>query len=212
MNCRILFSWFKQHNTSHNRRQKMQRVGRRASHLLPPPVRTHRTLLRQWAHDLIFVYAVRTSVKSSPPCGRLSLPLSTLLDKTPWALACAYLNAPCSILQPAPTPCPGSSPLRVPTLPASSSHFDQEARPPLRPTGFSVYAYLTSMFTITGSPVRSTGDTGGWPALSRQGLSPCKIRWAWPSAITPYSAACPRYCFVKHLENSFHHTLDIDQT
>jgi hypothetical protein len=72
----------------------------------------------------------------------------------------------------------------------------QGARPPLRPTGFSVYAYLTSLFTITGSAVRSTRDTGGWLALARQGLAPCKIRWASPSAITPHSAVYPLKCFV----------------
>ena len=60
----------------------------------------------------------------------------------------------------------------------------QGARSPLRPTGFSVYVYLTILFTITGSSMRSTLDTGGWLALSRQGLSPCKIRRALPSAIT----------------------------
>ena len=54
----------------------------------------------------------------------------------------------------------------------------QGARPPLRPTGFPVYAYLASLFTITRSAVRSTLDTGGWLALTRQGLSPCKIRRA----------------------------------
>jgi len=63
----------------------------------------------------------------------------------------------------------------------------QGARPPLRPTGFSVYAYLTSLFAITDSAVRSTLDTGGWLTLARQGLSPCKIRRASPSAITRLS-------------------------
>ncbi len=60
----------------------------------------------------------------------------------------------------------------------------QGSRPPLRPTGFSVYAYLTILFAITGSSMRSTLDTGGWLTLSRQGLSPRKIRRASPSAIT----------------------------
>lgn len=55
------------------------------------------------------------------------------LIRHPWALACAYLIAPCSMLPPAPTPCPGSSPLRVPTLSVSSSYLDQE---PLGLPGF----------------------------------------------------------------------------
>ena len=38
----------------------------------------------------------------------------------------AYLNAPCTMTPPVPTPFPGSSPLRVPTLTASSSCFIQE--------------------------------------------------------------------------------------
>ena len=60
----------------------------------------------------------------------------------------------------------------------------QGARPPLRPTGFSVYAYLILLFAVTCSAMRSTLDTGGWLTLTRQGLSPCKIRRALPSAIT----------------------------
>jgi hypothetical protein len=60
----------------------------------------------------------------------------------------------------------------------------QGTRFPLRPTRFSVYAYPTSLFAITGSAVGSTRDTGGWLTLARQGLSPCKIRWALPSAIS----------------------------
>jgi len=64
----------------------------------------------------------------------------------------------------------------------------QGTRFPLRPTGFSVYAYLTSLFAITDSAVRSRLDTGGWLTLTRQGLSPCKMRRASPSAITPCSA------------------------
>jgi hypothetical protein len=43
----------------------------------------------------------------------------------------ACLNAPCSMIPPVPTPFPGSSPLRVPTLTAPSSRFIQE------PTGAS---------------------------------------------------------------------------
>jgi hypothetical protein len=60
----------------------------------------------------------------------------------------------------------------------------QGARSPLRPTGCSVYAGLTSLFAVTGSAVRPRLDTGGWLALTRRGLSPRKIRRALPSAIT----------------------------
>lgn len=82
----------------------------------------------------------------------------------------------------------------------------QGARPPLRPTGFSVYAYLISLFVITDSAMRSTRDTGGWLALPRQGLSPCKIRWASPSAITLPSAeqARQRLCPLEGLVKCFH--------
>ena len=52
----------------------------------------------------------------------------------------------------------------------------QGARSPLRPTGFSVYAYLTILFAVTGSSMRSTLDTGGWLTLTRRGLTPRKIR------------------------------------
>ena len=38
----------------------------------------------------------------------------------------ACLDAPCSTTLPVPTPCPGSSPFRVPTLAASSCHLIQE--------------------------------------------------------------------------------------
>jgi hypothetical protein len=41
-------------------------------------------------------------------------------------LLSAYLDAPCSMTRPVPTPFPGSSPLRVPTLTVSSSRFIQE--------------------------------------------------------------------------------------
>ncbi|MGH8655031.1 MAG: hypothetical protein ACREYE_23950, partial [Gammaproteobacteria bacterium] len=34
------------------------------------------------------------------------------------------------------------------------------------------------------SSTDATLDTGGWLALTRQGLSPCKMRRAFPSAIT----------------------------
>ena len=42
---------------------------------------------------------------------------------------------------------------------------------------------------LPDSSTRSTLDTGGGLDLSRQGLSPCKIRQALPSAITPSTAA-----------------------
>ncbi len=59
------------------------------------------------------------------PCGWLSQPLTTMPHKTPlgiW-LSQAYLTTPCSSIPPEPTLCPGSSPLRVPTLSVSSRHF-----------------------------------------------------------------------------------------
>jgi hypothetical protein len=54
------------------------------------------------------------------------------------------------------------------------------------PSGFvSVYAYLILLFAATCSAMKSTLDSGGRVTLTRRGLPPRKIRWAWPSAITP---------------------------
>lgn len=54
----------------------------------------------------------------------------------------------------------------------------QGAWSPLRPTEFSVYAYLTYLFAVTRSAVRSTLNTGGWLTLTRRGLPPRKIHRA----------------------------------
>lgn len=169
-------------------------------------------------------------------------------DKTPLGMrplrACPV--PPCSVISSESTPCPGSSPFRVPILSMSSRHFVPGAfgaswvprrisssmpRPILRrpstPSPFSGCFVLPSsalkpsatsttfrscnsssgsaisptaywilcvrlphlLFAVACSAMRSTLDTGGWLALTRQGLSPRKIRRASPSAITPRSAA-----------------------
>jgi hypothetical protein len=60
------------------------------------------------------------------------------------------------------------------------------ARSPLRPAGFSVDAspIVFAVFNH-GSAMDARLDTGGWLALTRQGLSPCTIRQAFLGAITP---------------------------
>jgi len=70
------------------------------------------------------------------PCGWLSQPRTTMPHKTPQqhiAIA-TNLSAPCSRIQPEPTPFPGFSPFRVPTPSVSSLHLVQE---PLGLPGFS---------------------------------------------------------------------------
>ena len=55
----------------------------------------------------------------------------------------------------------------------------QGAHSPLRPTGFSVYAYSIYRSRVTPLlTLEPTLDTGGWPTLTRQGLPPCKIHQA----------------------------------
>lgn len=60
----------------------------------------------------------------------------------------------------------------------------QGVRPPLWPTGFSVYAspalftLLTVSLPFGRSAAGATLDTGGWLALTRRGLAPRKIRQA----------------------------------
>ena len=61
----------------------------------------------------------------------------------------------------------------------------QEARPSLRPSGFSVYASpVLFANTLVDSATDARLDTGGWLTLTQQGLSPCKIRQAYLGAIT----------------------------
>ena len=43
----------------------------------------------------------------------------------------------------------------------------------------------TQIFLISDSAQRATLDTGGWLALTRQGLSPCKMHQASLDALTP---------------------------
>ena len=64
--------------------------------------------------------------------------------------------------------------LNLETVPAL-----QGARPPLRPTGFSVYA-SPALFTVPSAPPRTQDSirVGGWLTLTRQGLSPRKMRRA----------------------------------
>ena len=61
----------------------------------------------------------------------------------------------------------------------------QGARSPLRPTGYSVYA-SPILFAVLphDSAMDARLDTGGWLALTRQGLSPCKRRQAYLGAMT----------------------------
>ena len=66
----------------------------------------------------------------------------------------------------------------------------QGVRPPLWPTGFSVYA-SPPLFTLLIVPLPfgrsaagATLDTGGWLALTRRGLAPRKIRQASLGTIT----------------------------
>jgi hypothetical protein len=66
----------------------------------------------------------------------------------------------------------------------------QGVRPPLWPTGFSVYAspalftLLTVSLPFGRSAAGATLDTGGWLALTRRGLAPRKIRQASLGTIT----------------------------
>ena len=66
-------------------------------------------------------------------------------------LSPACLDAPCTMTPPVPTPFPGSSPLRVPTLTASSSYFIQE------PTGLPEFSNV-SLLTCHG--LRTPADIG----------------------------------------------------
>lgn len=57
---------------------------------------------------------------------------------------------------------------------------------PLRPARFSVYASPLLFAGKTSDSARdATLDTGGWLALTRQGLSPCKAHQASLGALTP---------------------------
>lgn len=66
----------------------------------------------------------------------------------------------------------------------------QGVRPPLWPTGFSVYAspalftLLTVSLPFGRSAAGATLDTGGWLALTRRGLTPRKIHQASLGTIT----------------------------
>ena len=73
----------------------------------------------------------------------------------------------------------------------------QGVRPPLWPTGFSVYA-SPPLFTLLIVPLPfgrsaagATLDTGGWLALTRRGLAPRKIRQASLGTITKQGLAAP---------------------
>ena len=63
----------------------------------------------------------------------------------------------------------------------------QGARSPLRPTGYAVYAspILFAGRDRPDSAMDARLATGGWLALTRQGLSPCKRCQAFLGAITP---------------------------
>ncbi|MGH8652357.1 MAG: hypothetical protein ACREYE_09370, partial [Gammaproteobacteria bacterium] len=58
------------------------------------------------------------------------------------------------------------------------------------------------------SSTDATLDTGGWLALTRQGLSPCKMRRAFPSAIATepkrlwrrYLWVVPSFLFLSSLQ------------
>jgi len=66
----------------------------------------------------------------------------------------------------------------------------QGTRFPLRPTGFSVYAspvLFADYFIDSASGARL--DTGGWLVLTRQGLSPYKMRQALLGATTSQGAS-----------------------
>src|SRR5262249_47539253 len=62
----------------------------------------------------------------------------------------------------------------------------QGARSPLRPTGYAVYAspILFAGRDRPDSAMDARLATGGWLALTRQGLSPCKRCQAFLGAIT----------------------------
>jgi hypothetical protein len=88
----------------------------------------------------------------------------------------------------------------VKTLVNLNLHF--EAVPALRscepPTActilcvrFTHFVHLSEVVNNFSSAVGATLDTGGWLALARQGLAPCKTHQALLGALTPHSAACP---------------------
>ena len=85
----------------------------------------------------------------------------------------------------------------------------QGARPPLWPTGFSVYAspalftLLTVSLPFWRSAAGTTLDTCGWLALTRRGLIPRKLRQASLGTITTklrgaafFTAPSPASCQV----------------
>jgi len=61
----------------------------------------------------------------------------------------------------------------------------QGTRLPLRPPGYAVDASPILFTVFHGSAMSARLATGGWLALTRQGLSPCKRRQAYLDAITP---------------------------
>jgi len=56
---------------------------------------------------------------------------------------------------------------------------------PCGPHDFPVYASCGSFVGMSVFPVHATPGTGGWPDLSRQGLSPCRKHQALLGALTP---------------------------
>jgi hypothetical protein len=79
---------------------------------------------------------------------RLRCPIRHLagIRRTP-----AYLVAPCMMTPPVPTPFPGSSPSRVPTLTVSSSYFIQE------PTGLPEFSNVS---LLACQDLRTPADIG----------------------------------------------------
>ena len=94
-------------------------------------------------------------------------------------LSPACLDAPCTTTPPVPTPFPGSSPLRVPTLTVSPSRFIQE------PTGLPEFSNV-SLLTCHG--LRTPADIGAL-ALKRarhvafQHVKPVGIRISYFEAV-----------------------------